>query len=136
MASDVYYYLDSSAFCKVFLEEDHSDQMREFFTSQGSKGRLVVSFLTELETKRALSRLGVDPSQALDAIEAIPLIPVSTEVFARAKDVLPKSLKSLDAIHLATALLLKNLGVEMVTFDKQLASAARQNGIEAISPGL
>jgi predicted nucleic acid-binding protein len=136
MASDVYYYLDSSAFCKVFLEEAHSDQMREFFTAQGSKRRLVVSFLTELETERALSRLGVDPSQVIDAIEAIPLIPVSAEVFAQAKDVLPKSLKSLDAIHLATAMLLKNLGVAMVTFDKQLAAAARQNGIEAISPGL
>jgi uncharacterized protein len=136
VASDVYYYLDSSAFCKVFLEEAHSEEMRKFFTSEGGKRRLVVSFLTELETERTLRRLGVDSSQVLDAIEAIPLIPVSAEVFAQAKDVLPKSLKSLDAIHLATALLLKGLGVAMVTFDKQLAAAARQNGIEVISPGL
>lgn len=134
--SEVNYYWDSSALCKLFMEEDHSDAAHEFFVKAVQGDRVVVSFLTNLETTRVLRRSGLDPSKALTVLGGLPSIEVSSSLLTEARDTPPLELRSLDAIHLACATSLKRAGVSLVSYDKQLLAAARHHGLEAISPGL
>lgn len=130
------YYWDSSALCKLFMDEDHSDAAHEFFVKAVQSDRVVVSFLTNLETTRVLRRSGLDPSKALTVLGSLPTIEVSSTILAEARDITPHELRSLDAIHLACATSVKRASVSLVSYDKQLIAAAKQNGLEAISPGL
>lgn len=130
------YYWDSSALSKLFLDEDHSEAAHEFFVKTAQGGRVVVSFLTNLETTRVLRRSGLDTSRALKVLASLPSIEVSSSILAEARDIPPQELRSLDAIHLACATSLKRAGVSLVTYDKQLLAAAKHHGLEAVSPGL
>jgi predicted nucleic acid-binding protein len=68
-------------------------------------------------------------------IAALNLLTINEEVAELAATVEPNGLRSLGAIHLASALALgSDLGA-MVTYDSALASAARAAGIEVLSPG-
>jgi uncharacterized protein len=132
----VNYYWDSSALCKLFMDEEHSDAAHDFFVKAVESDRVVVSFLTNLETTRVLRRAGLDPSKALTVLGGLPSIEVSSALLTEARDIPPHELRSLDAIHLACATSLKTAGVSLVSYDKQLLEAARYHGVDAISPGL
>lgn len=118
------------------MDEDHSDAAHEFFVKVVQSDRVIVSFLTNLETTRVLRRSGLDPSKALTVLGSLPSIEVSSSILAEARDITPHELRSLDAIHLACATSVKKAGVFLVSYDKQLIAAARHHGLEAISPGL
>ena len=65
-----------------------------------------------------------------DACSGISRYPLSAAVLTRARRIGPQTLRSLDAIHLASAI---TLGVtEMLTFDRRLAQAAESLGVKAI----
>ena len=131
-------YLDSSAAVKLFTAEAESPALasvvRELIGS--GVGRLFLSRLTQLETVRSLRRKGEDPTVADRFFEAADLVDIRSQDFEKAQHVLPSSLRSLDALHLVSALRLSELGIAMVTYDKQLAEAAAAAGLRAISPGL
>lgn len=118
------------------MDEEHSDAAHEFFVKAVQSDRVVVSFLTNLETTRVLRQSGLDPSKARTVLGSLPSIEVSSSILAAARDIAPHELRSLDAIHLACATSVKKAGVFLVSYDKQLIAAAKQNGLEAISPGL
>lgn len=131
-------YLDSSAAVKLFAAEAESPALasvvRELIGS--GVGRLFLSRLTQLETVRSLRRKGEDPTVADRFFEAADLVDIRSKDFEKAQHVLPSSLRSLDALHLVSALRLSELGIAMVTYDRQLAEAAAAAGLRAISPGL
>lgn len=131
-------YLDSSAAVKLFAAEAESQALasvvRELIGS--GSGRLFVSRLTQLETVRSLRRKGVDPSSAASFFEAADLVDIKPQDFEKAQHVLPSSLRSLDALHLVSALRLSELDTAMVTYDRQLAEAATEAKLKVISPGL
>jgi len=131
-------YLDSSAAVKLFTAEAESPALasvvRELIGS--GVGRLFLSRLTQLETVRSLRRKGEDPTVADRFFEAADLVDIRSKDFEKAQHVLPSSLRSLDALHLVSALRLSELGIAMVTYDRQLAEAAAAAGLRAISPGL
>ena len=131
-------YLDSSAAVKLFTAEAESPALasvvRELIGS--GVGRLFLSRLTQLETVRSLRRKGEDPTVADRFFEATDLVDIRSQDFEKAQHVLPSSLRSLDALHLVSALRLSELGIAMVTYDRQLAEAAAAAGLRAISPGL
>ncbi len=64
------------------------------------------------------------------------LIPLDEEILAAAETVLPSTVATLDAIHLATAVKLASThGLDAVmTYDKRLADGARQHGLAVLSP--
>ena len=67
-------------------------------------------------------------------LDAVTLLEVTTPIFEAAGRVDPLELRSLDAIHVATALVLGD-GLEgLVTYDALLAEAAEANGIAVVSP--
>jgi predicted nucleic acid-binding protein len=131
-------YLDSSAAVKLFTAEAESPALgsvvRELIASR--VGRLFISRLTRLETVRSLRRKGEDPTVADRFFEAADLVDIRPQDFEKAQHVLPSSLRSLDSLHLVSALRLSELGIAMVTYDRQLAEAAAAAGLRAISPGL
>jgi hypothetical protein len=69
-------------------------------------------------------------SSVLDTIRHFELIPVSAAVLQRASEPFPTLLGSLDAIHLASALLVREANPRMTfaTHDRELATAARSVG--------
>jgi predicted nucleic acid-binding protein len=131
-------YLDSSAAVKLFTAEAESPALgsvvRELIASR--VGRLFISRLTRLETVRSLRRKGEDPTVADRFFEAADLVDIRPQDFEKAQHVLPSSLRSLDSLHLVSALRLSELGIAMATYDRQLAEAAAAAGLRAISPGL
>ena len=131
-------YLDSSAAVKLFTAEAESPALASVVReSIGSGlGRLFLSRLTRLETVRSLRRKGEDPTIADRFFEAADLVDIRPQDFEKAQQVLPSSLRSLDSLHLVSALRLSELGIAMVTYDRQLAEAAAAAGLRAISPGL
>lgn len=68
-------------------------------------------------------------------LDSMTVMSVSTAVFERAAMLDPESVRSLDSIHLASALELGDELDELATYDARLAEAARCYGITVVSPG-
>lgn len=124
-------YLDSSAIVKLAIEEPESDALR-----RALRGRteLVASALARTEVTRALLPEGpavVDRGEAV--LERIELVRVNDRVLTLAGRLAPPTLRSLDAIHLATAKLLGKVKL-FVTYDARLAAAARAMKLKVSAP--
>lgn len=131
-------YLDASAAIKLFSKEQESfamaDLIREVSTS--GAGKVFVSTLTRLETIRSLRRKGIDPSKAMAFLVEADLVDVKAGDYRIAESAEPDSLRSLDSLHLTLALRLKELGIILVSYDKQLVDAAIANDLKVLSPRL
>jgi uncharacterized protein len=127
-------YIDASAAAKLVLEEPESRALARWLARDG---RIVVtSDLTRTELLRATRRFAPDRmSEARAVLDAMTVVTVSTPVFERAATLDPESLRSLDAIHLASALELGDELDDLATYDLRLAEAARQYGISVVAPG-
>lgn len=127
------YYLDSSALLKLFLEESSSTAMRLWFTR--NVDQIIASELTRLEVIRTVRRFVPEMiPAALFTFTVIERLAISVDVFERAGLLEPATLRSLDALHLATAL---SLGPDLdglVTYDDRLADAARVAGVQVLIP--
>jgi predicted nucleic acid-binding protein len=68
-----------------------------------------------------------------DVLAKVSTVPITTAILRRAGALLPPTLPSLDAIHLATAISLEAVA-EFVCYDGQLTQAAAANGLTVGSP--
>ena len=127
-------YLDSSAIIKLVVAEPESEALRAYLTDRKER---VASGLARVEVFRALRRAhGGTPTllhRADEVLEGIALVAVDEPVLRDAAGLEPRPLRSLDAIHLATALSLGDLDA-VVTYDRRLATAAAEAGLEVASP--
>ncbi len=124
-------YVDTSALVKLVLDEAESPQMRGWYIEAE---RVLVSQIGIIETQRAAARRQHDPVHLrviLESIESIDLDPV---IERTAATVGPASLKTLDAIHLASAMTLMPELDAFVTYDDRLAEAARGLGLPVVRP--
>jgi predicted nucleic acid-binding protein len=133
-------YLDSSVLLRVVLGQTGS--LREW----RSIDRAVASELVEVESLRTLDRLRLAERLSDDQIasrreavyrllEAVDIVEPNRSVLQRASQPLPTSLGTLDAIHLATALLWREktgTDLAMATHDDALATAARASGLRVL----
>ena len=127
-------YLDSSAFVKLVVAEPESQALRGAITRWP---RRASSALLRAETIRALRRSGNQRQipAARRLIRGVGLIRVDEPLLDRAADLEPGDLRTLDAIHLASALEIgPDLGVFLV-YDTRLKAAAEAYGLQAESPG-
>ena len=132
----MHYYFDSSALVKMFSSENHSVEFQNFFLTQSkAQSKLFSSALSKVEIFRSLQRQEKDVSLVDEFLKSLSLLRLSDSVISLAQIVAP-GLRSLDAIHLATALQLKPLDLTFVTYDKPLAKEAKEAGLLCISPGL
>lgn len=124
-------YLDTSAVVKLLLLERESMALRAYLGDRGWAS----SALLRTELPRALDR--VDPSvvpQALDLLAHGNLLVIDTPVLDTATRLSPPSLRSLDAIHLASALELRDELTAFVAYDDRLLAAASALGMPVASP--
>lgn len=125
-------YVDTSALIKLIAPEPESAACAAVLRSCG---RLVASALLEVEAGRVALRLGAPaPQRVATALEAFTLVPIDREVRQRAAALLPPALRSLDAIHLATAIALGSDLDVLVTYDLRLAEAATAARLATAAP--
>ena len=125
------WYLDTSAFLKLVVEEDESTAMMQWFESHSS---VWSSQLLRTEALLAAARLAVPVHLVEEALDAVALILPTEETFAKAGRLQPVGLRSLDAIHLAAAL---ELGADLeglVSYDDRLIDAAGGASVVVVSP--
>jgi predicted nucleic acid-binding protein len=127
-------YADTSALVKVVLDERESAALVAYVSTVGR--RFVSSALVTVEAVRAV-RIGAGSAEAESVMASIltgvSRVAITDAVLRRAAVLEPADLRSLDAIHLATALELEL--AEMVVYDRRLADAARAHGLTVVSPG-
>lgn len=128
------YYIDTSAALKLLAEESHSKAFADFY--DGSAGSAwVSSALLRVEVMRAVTRvLPAALPDARDLLQAFDYVAIDDEVVDAAMNEPDRMLRSLDAIHLATARILGADLTGVATYDDRLAAAARDAGIAVIDP--
>jgi predicted nucleic acid-binding protein len=124
-------YLDASACVKLVLAEPES---RAIDKALEHVERLVASEILEVEVMRATRRGGGEVALARAQLEGVRLLPLSDEIRRRASELTPLSIRSLDAIHIATALHLGERLDGMYTYDERTAIAAREAGLDVQAP--
>jgi len=127
-------YVESSALVKLALAEDHSADLRAAIRG----GDLVTSQLSALEVGRALLRSHGDAGLARARTEMLRFetLRVDRSVLDAATRLEPTLLRSLDAIHVASALALATAEVVFYSYDARTLEAARANGLTTASPGV
>ncbi|MGI8826384.1 MAG: type II toxin-antitoxin system VapC family toxin [Chloroflexota bacterium] len=133
-------YVDSSALLKRVFDERGSDALRSTMDAYAHDGSVLVSSsLAWIEVSRALrARLAgsddtVVEKWSVTALSGILERPINADIVALARRLGPPILRTLDAIHMASALL-TDVGV-MIVYDLRLLDAARHHGLTSVSPG-
>lgn len=127
-------YCDTSALAKLVLAEEESRSLKSAIDSSGCQ--LASSVISEVELFRACRRNSIDLVEtATQVLAQVVLLPLTTSMILKASEVEPAGLRSLDAIHLATALEIFKDVESFVTYDKCLAAAGRDAGLRVMSPG-
>ncbi|HET9555896.1 MAG TPA: type II toxin-antitoxin system VapC family toxin [Actinomycetota bacterium] len=127
-------YLDTSAFVKLIRGEEETSALQAFLR-QRPGAPLVSSALLVVETRRAILRQA--PGQLARAdllLTRIDQVDVTRAVLEAASRLPDPALRSLDAIHLATALQLDQDLEALVTYDSRLAAAAERQKLPVATP--
>jgi predicted nucleic acid-binding protein len=127
-------YLDSSALVKLVLPERESAAL--FSTLQAYPLR-VASALIATEVPRAIRRVAPSPEameRSRSVVESIHLLRIDEAVLTQAAGLEPPGLRTLDAIHLATAVGLGDELLAFVSYDLRLIEAARALELPVLSP--
>lgn len=126
-------YLDSSAFVKVVVEEAESAAIRAFLAA--SESRRVSSALLRTEALRAVHHLGPDTLATVrEGLRRVDLVAIDDRILDSAGILEPRVLRTLDAIHLATALALGDDLDAILTYDERMLAAARLLGLPTAVP--
>lgn len=127
------WYLDSSAVLKLLIDEKESVALTGFIDFQ-----VTSSALTRVEVIRTLHKIAPEKvEEAKVLLKGFDVIPINTAVLNIAESFNSSiTLRSLDALHVATVLFLEKTVNGLISFDKALIENARQLGIKTISPGI
>ena len=127
------FYVDTSAAMKLVAAEVSSAAMLRW--AKAHHEDLVSSDLLRIELLRAVRRGGhPDLERARSVLDSLTLITLPTSTFERAGGFEMEGLRSLDALHLASALELGDELEGIVTYDQRLADAARSFGLAIVAP--
>jgi predicted nucleic acid-binding protein len=127
-------YLDSAAVVKLVHAEPESRALRTWLDERAETG-WISSSLVEIESFRALARYAPEAVIRLHPVlDQIDLIDISSRVRILAQMVKPVTVRSLDAIHLGTALTVRSTLTSFITYDKRLLDAATAAGLPTDAP--
>ncbi|AXI78465.1 type II toxin-antitoxin system VapC family toxin [Peterkaempfera bronchialis] len=127
-------YLDSAAVVKLVHAEPESQALRAWLDERADTG-WTSSALVEIESFRALARHAPEAVARLHPVlDLIDLVDLDASVRILAQTVRPAAVRSLDAIHLGTALRIRSRLTSFVTYDKRLADAAQAAGLTVDMP--
>jgi len=129
-------YFDTSAIVKLVTVEPGTDAL---LTSLARWTDRVSSVISRAEVHRAIRRAGASPAiraRADAVLSALVLVRMDDAVITRAAAFRDPLLRTLDAIHLASALSLGDDPDAFVTYDARLARAAARQRLRVESPGV
>lgn len=126
-------YADSSALVKLVIDEPESDALEHHLTSDHI---LATSRIAVVEVSRATAL--ANPSEEVrDEVDKLltscTLVAVSSQLLRSARKLAASTVRTLDAIHLASALRIE--ADELLAYDRRLLVAAAEHGLIAVSPG-
>jgi predicted nucleic acid-binding protein len=131
-------YADTSALAKLVVDEPESAALEAFLTQR--EDVVTTSALTWTELLRVAVAVGSDDEPNQDALvkaeqvlQGVTVVLPGITTFETAGRLTPRLLRSLDAIHLATAL--ETHADEFLVYDRRLRDAALSHGLVAVSPG-
>ena len=132
MSAEKVWYIDSSAIVKLVAREPESAALRRFLERCRP---LVASALVRTEVSRAVLTLGdAFLRRATDVLSRIELVRINSRVLSDAGILQPAALRSLDAIHMATAALFGDTLSGVITYDGPMTDAARLYGWKVSAP--
>jgi predicted nucleic acid-binding protein len=129
-------YADTSALAKLFIAEKESDELKRWLLKQGDP-HLMSSALLGVELIRLLGLVNPAMVGAAEEFlaEDMDIVEITPTQLSDAASVRPPRLRTLDALHLATALDLGEVVDVVLTYDKLLVEAARAAGLAVAFPG-
>jgi predicted nucleic acid-binding protein len=131
-------YVDASALVKLVLREPETEALRAYLMARLAP---MTSRIATVEVRRAIGRaierdMEGPQEEALLAIwERVDVIELDAAIAASAARMAPPTIRSLDAIHLASALAVGDELDAFVTYDMRLADAAARAGLTVRAPG-
>ena len=125
-------YLDSSAIVKLVVREPGSSALADVVSTDPD---VVSSAVAYTEVMRAIRRAGGPTRRAEQVLRSIALVPIDRSIVWEAATIAPTSLRSLDALHLATALSLRPDVDALISYDARLSRAATAGGLLTRDPG-
>ena len=126
-------YCDSSAVVKLVVEERFSSELTAFLKTGSSQ---ISSELMRTEVLRGIARYSPQAlPRAREAAGRFALLSVSTAILDVAGRLQPAYLRTLDAIHIATALAVQSELEAFVSYDDRQLEAASALGLPVLAPG-
>lgn len=126
-------YLDSSALMKLVRVEAETAALLDWLSTRQEP--VISSELGRVEVLRAARRVGdAALAQAHAVIGDVDLVPLDRSVQDLASDIGEPLLRTLDALHLASAVLLGNDLIAFVAYDERLLDAAQAAGLPVHAP--
>jgi predicted nucleic acid-binding protein len=126
------HYLDASAAAKLLVEEPESQALAGYLDSVSADDPIVSSALLETELRRLAVREGVSQAAVTEVIERVDLVEPNRSVFHEAGVLPGRGLRTLDALHIATAVRMG--AATVVGYDVRLLEAAGSVGLRTASP--
>lgn len=126
-------YVDASALAKLLVDECEGDDLRAFLAPIG---RQATSIVGRVEVERTVARRApARLAHVAGLLDDLVIVGLEPEIAAAAATIGPATLRTLDAIHLASAAALGADLEAFVTYDRRLVQAARALGMPVVSPG-
>ena len=127
-------YVDSSGLVKLVVAEPETPALMAMLSQHPN---LVSSAVAAVEVIRAARRASTSQAvvaRAREVVRAVHLLAVDARVLDHAAELEPPGLRTLDAIHLASALSVRDDLEAMVVYDERLAAAAEAAGLKVLAP--
>ena len=126
------FYLDTSAAAKIIVEEAETDAIITYLDTLAEDDTIVSSALLETELRRIAVRLTLEQSAVSEVLGRIDLVDPPRSLFYEAGLLPGANLRSLDALHLATAVRVS--ADTFVAYDARLLTSAHELGLRTASP--
>jgi predicted nucleic acid-binding protein len=127
-------YLDASALVTLIAGRTHATELAAFLTSRPALP-LATSTVGLVETVRTLDRIGSYPTLMADLVRDFTEILVTEEIRDGAA-LLPQGVRTLDALHVASAQALGESLDVLITYDRRMFDVAHEMGLPVAAPGL
>lgn len=128
-------YADASALVKRAVDEPESAALREWLsTHAGGEVIVATNRIGAVEVVRAAARVSEQARAAATAIvDTLALMEITRTAYAVAATLRPPSVRTLDALHVASAAEIPRLAA-FLTYDARMAEAATHFGLPVVSP--